>query len=89
MHAISRKINIKILSVIKKEEKLKIRKFYSIELKAKVVLYYRSLQDKENIKEKSINFMESKFGIDRRTISRWLKKGDLILGTKDKRFSFK
>ena len=33
--------------------------------------------------------MESKFDIDRRIISRWLKKGDLILGTNDKRFLFK
>lgn len=65
------------------------KKFYSLELKAKVVLYYRTLQTKENIRDKSINLMENKFGVDRRTISSWLKKGDQILESKHKRTSFK
>ena len=74
---------------VEMRDKENLRKFYSLELKAKVILYYRSLQNKQNIKEKSINLMESMFGVDRRVIGRWIKKGDLILNSTDKRNSFK
>ena len=49
------------------------KKFYSLELKSKVILYWRSLQTKQNIKDKSINLMEKMFDVDRRIISGWLK----------------
>ena len=63
------------------------KKRYSVETKAKVVLHYRSLQSKENIQDKSINLMEKLFGVDRRTISKWIKKGDELINAKHKRRS--
>jgi len=41
------------------------KKFYSLELKSKIILYWRSLQTKENNKDKSINLMEKMFCVDR------------------------
>lgn len=63
-------------------------KRYYLKIKSKIILFYWSLQTKENIVDKSISLMESKFGVDRTVISSWLKKGDKILESSKKRISF-
>ena len=63
-------------------------KRYSLEFKAKIILKYRPLQGKADKQEKSINFIASRTGIDRRTIGSWIKQGDKIIEMKRKRSRF-
>ena len=66
----------------------KTKKRYTIEFKSKIILYYESLQDKENLYEKSMSRVERQIGIDRRLLGTWLKKSDTILYSFNKRKSY-
>ncbi len=61
------------------------RKRFTIEYKTKIVLYYRSIQHRENVSEKSINHICRLTGIDHRTLGAWIKNGDSILQSARKR----
>ena len=52
------------------------RKRYSLEFKAKIVLYYRSIQSRQDKSEKSIRYINWKTSIDIRTLGDWIKKSD-------------
>ncbi len=64
-----------------------IRKRYSLEYKAKIVLYYRSIQNRDNIQDKSVNHLHRQTQIDYRTLGLWVKAGDKILQSFRKRNS--
>lgn len=64
------------------------RKTYSIEYKSNIILYYRSLQSKERIIDKSIGLVSRQTGIDRRVLSRWFKNGSTILEKANEKNSF-
>ena len=51
------------------------RKRYSLEFKAKILLFYQSLLS--NVK-KAFNYLASLTSIDRRIIGPWIKKSDEI-----------
>jgi hypothetical protein len=63
------------------------RKRYSLEFKAKIVLYYRSIQSRQDKSEKSIRYINRKTSIDIRTLGDWIKKGDQIIQSLNKRES--
>jgi len=66
------------------------KKHYTLEYKAKVILYYEYLQIDTSlpISSRSINHMERLCDVDRRTIRAWLKNRVKILEACKKRNSF-
>ena len=62
------------------------RKNYSLEFKAKIILYYRSRQHLTKSTEKSLNYISRITDIDRRTISHLVKlsNADKIIESKYK-----
>ena len=71
------------------ESNKKPRRRFTLEFKSKIILFYDSLQVKEDKREKSINKIGDITGIDRRIISYWLRTRTGILGSDRKRTSFK
>ena len=67
------------------------RKFISLELKQKIILYYDYLQADPQlpVKDKSINHMTRISGFDRRLIKKHLQNREDILGVKHARGTFK
>ena len=63
----------------------KVKRRFTLEFKAKIILFYQSLQHIENKSEKSINYLASLSSIDRRTIGTWIKNSHKILEAKYKR----